>query len=74
MASSSSSPAASPLVHPVSEKLARDNFLVWKAQILPAVRGAQLMGFLDGKAVEPAKTVQVKGEDGEESKPNPAYL
>jgi hypothetical protein len=32
----------------VSEKLTRDNYMLWKAQVLPTVRGAQLMGYLDG--------------------------
>lgn len=38
------------LAHPVSEMLMRENYLLWKAQVLPAVRGVQLMGYLDSKA------------------------
>lgn len=73
MASSSSSFTAQ-LGPPVAEKLTRDNHLLWKAQFLPTVRGAQLMGILDGSTSAPAKTMEV--EDAEKKKkivPNPEY-
>lgn len=46
---------SNPLSQVVSEKLTRENFLLWKAQILPAIRGAQLMGYLDGTTAAPAE-------------------
>ena len=52
-----------PLGSPVSEKLARDNFMLWKAQILPAIRGAQLMGILDGTTPKPPPTIKVEKAD-----------
>jgi hypothetical protein len=34
--------AAAALLQPISEKLTRSNFPVWKALVLSALRGAQL--------------------------------
>jgi hypothetical protein len=49
----------------VSEKLSRGNYLIW---------GAQLMGYLDGSVVEPAKEIKAKDKDGDEIMiPNPDY-
>lgn len=79
MASSSSSTLSSSAVlgHPVSEKLSRDNFLVWRAQVLPAVRGAQLTGYLDGTKEVPSPEITVEKKVGDdlvkESVNNPAY-
>lgn len=62
------------LGHPVSEKLTRENYLLWKAQILPAVRGAQLMGYLDGSSKVPEEYIKEKKADSSEVlTPNPAY-
>jgi len=69
MASSSTSSSIQ-LGSTVSEKLTRDNFVLWKAQFLPAVRGAQLMGILDGKIPQPPKTVE---DDKKQQVPNPEY-
>ncbi|KAF0904762.1 hypothetical protein E2562_037002 [Oryza meyeriana var. granulata] len=79
MASSSSSTLASSAVlgHPISEKLSRDNFLVWRAQVLRAVRGAQLTGYLDGTKEVPSPTITVEKKVGDqvvkELVNNPAY-
>jgi hypothetical protein len=75
MASSSSSPLfVAPLGHPVTEKLTRNNFPLWKAQVLPAIRGAQLEGFLDGTVAKPPLEIEVQGADGKKTKvPNEAY-
>ena len=48
MAASSSTLAGNPFSRDVAEKLTAENFLVWKAVVLPAVRGARLFGYLDG--------------------------
>ena len=65
-------PTSSALGHPVNEKLTRDNFLLWKAQVLPAIRGAQLMGYLDGQTVAPAQEVEVTSEGKTEKVANTA--
>lgn len=65
---------AAALGGPPSEKLTQANFLFWKGQVLPALRGAQVMGLLDGTDPAPNKTMEV--EDSEKNKvtiPNPAY-
>jgi hypothetical protein len=46
-----------------------DNFLLWKAQVLPATRGAQLMGYLDG-TTEPSKIVEVVKDNKKQAVPN----
>jgi hypothetical protein len=37
---SNSSSSTSSLGHPISKKLTRNNFLLWKAQVIPVVRSA----------------------------------
>jgi hypothetical protein len=62
---------------PASEKLTRSNFVLWKAQVLTVLRGAQLTEFLDGSnpAPEEKLMIKVQKEKAEEVKevPNPAY-
>ena len=74
MASSSAASASPALGPPASEKLARDNYRLWKAQVLPAIRGAQLMGILEGKTSAPPQLIEV--ENAEKKKmivPNEEY-
>jgi hypothetical protein len=71
----SSSALAAALGAPPAQQLTRSNFLLWKALVLPAFRGANVMSHLDGSDRAPAKTVEV--EDSEKNKtqvPNPAYI
>ena len=58
-----------------SEKLTRVNFPLWQAQVLPAIRGAQAMGLLDGTDAAPAKMVTMETADKTSSKTttNPDY-
>ncbi|XP_071678578.1 uncharacterized protein [Lolium perenne] len=72
--SSTSASGAAALNITISEKLTRDNFLLWQTQVLPEIRGAQLFGFLDGSVEEPAKTVKTTDKDGAEvTVPNPEH-
>jgi hypothetical protein len=73
MTSSSPAPTAIPLM-PVSEKLARDNHTVWKAQVVVALRGTQLYGFLDGTSIKPAEQIKAKVGSDEEYIFNPAFV
>ncbi|XP_072147470.1 uncharacterized protein [Setaria viridis] len=72
MASSSNSLAM--LGPAIFEKLSRDNFLLWKAQIPSAIKGARFMGILDGSSKAPAKTMSVeKADKRKEEVLKPAY-
>jgi hypothetical protein len=65
--SSSSSPmTGGSLSGVVSEKLSRGNYLIWQSSILPEIRGAQRMGYLDGSAMKPAKEIKAKDKAGVE--------
>jgi hypothetical protein len=58
----------------VSKKLTRENYILWKAQVLTAIRGARLDEFLDGSASVPNKTIQVEQADKtRKDEENPAY-
>jgi hypothetical protein len=72
--SSSSMPAGSPLTVIVTEKLNRDNFLLWQAQVMPDICGAQLYEFLDGSTPAPEKVLKTTDASGKEvTLPNPEY-
>ena len=43
-----SSHSLSPIQHLITIKLNRDNYLLWKAQIIPYLKGLHLFGFIDG--------------------------
>lgn len=73
MASSSNS-ATNPLSgQVVPEKLTRNNFLLWKTQILPIIRGARMEGYLTGATRAPSAAIDVKEGDKVVTKINPAY-
>jgi len=76
MASSSSFPAGAPplLGAPVSEKLTRENYILWKAQVMPAIRGSNLVAILDGTLQAPRATMKVvKDDKTKEVVPNPEH-
>ena len=62
---------------PVCEKLSHGNHVLWKAQVLAVLRGAQLTGFLDGTNKAPAENNVIKSqkESDEDTQkvPNPAF-
>jgi hypothetical protein len=73
MTSTSSSMGAA-LGPKISEKLTWENYVLWKAQILPAIRGAQLEGILYGTTKAPTSTLVIKKDSKpDEEVPNPAY-
>lgn len=77
MANSSSSSSAvqgtALLGLPIFEKLSKGNFALWKLQVLPAIKGAQLQGYLDGSTPAPPATIAVKTGDKETMADNPEY-
>jgi hypothetical protein len=62
---------------PIGEKLSRGNHVLWKAQVLAVLRGAQLASFLDGTNKAPAEKIMIKSqkESNEDTQevPNPAF-
>ena len=66
-------PAVPNLAQMVTVKLSRDNYLLWKAQIVPILRGHWLLGFLDGSQAAPPMRVSVSTEKGAELTPNQEY-
>ena len=59
--------------HLVTIKLNCENYLLWKAQIVPYLRGQHLFGFLDGSRPAPLQTLTVTAADIPTSQPNPDY-
>jgi len=63
--SSSNSPATPPHSSVISMpsvaivKLNHDNFLLWKAQLVPYFRGQDLFGYIDGSIPKPPKIISV---------------
>jgi hypothetical protein len=45
---------------PMSEKLTRNNHMLWRTQVLAVLRSAQLARFLDGTNKPPTEKIQVK--------------
>lgn len=73
MASSSSS-APSLFSNKVSKKLTSDNFLPWKALVLPQIRVSGLYDYLDGNLHAPEKIISSTDIDGKTVvRPNPLY-
>jgi hypothetical protein len=55
-------------------KLTRENFLYWQTQVLPSLRGARVMGLLDGFDAAPPKFLEVEDEHKKKTTvPNPAF-
>ncbi|XP_073360778.1 uncharacterized protein [Aegilops tauschii subsp. strangulata] len=72
--SSTSITAALNLGAPPTEKLTKTNYILWKAQVMPGLRGAQVTGLLDGTDAAPPKTVQQQQADKTVAMaPNPLY-
>jgi hypothetical protein len=55
----------------VTEKLTRSNFLLWRALVVSALKGAQLSEFLNGDVVAPATTLIAN--DKKTKVPNPEF-
>jgi uncharacterized membrane protein YgcG len=64
---------ATPLGLPISEKLSKNNLQLWKLQVLPAIRGAQLEEHLASTAIPPPKEIVVKQGGTETKEVNPEF-
>jgi hypothetical protein len=67
-----SSAALPALGYPVTEKLAKNNHSLWKAQVSSALKGAKMVGYVDDTVQAPAKTVATNATDATQV-PNPDY-
>jgi hypothetical protein len=75
MASSSSfvPPAVYTLGYPVTEKLARNNFPLWKAHVLLAIKRAQVAHYLDKNTPVPPESIPSAKDKPYDLVPNPEY-
>jgi hypothetical protein len=48
---------------PISEKLMKNNYRLWCAQIMPPIHAAQMEGLLTDTKTMPAKTLASKTDD-----------
>src|ERR1043165_7443693 len=64
--SSTSSPGMVSKGPPPAEKLSRTNLLLWKAIVLPNIKGAQMEHYLDAATPEPPATALMTKTDGKE--------
>jgi hypothetical protein len=75
MASLSSSAVPTPLLgQVVAIKLNKGNYALWRAQVLPIIRGAQIQGYLDGTSITLEKEVDVKIIDETTKESKPEYI
>ena len=60
----SSPTTLTPIHHLITIKLTRENYLLWKAQIVPYLKGQHLYGYLDGSTPAPPQsfTIEVDGD------------
>jgi hypothetical protein len=57
----------SPIQHLITIKLNRDNYLLWKAQIIPYLKGQHLFGFIDGTQPTPPKFLPLTSDASSQS-------
>jgi hypothetical protein len=74
ISSTSTTPSSLPHIqHLITIKLNRDNYLLWKAQIVPYLRGQHLYGFIDGTKPAPPPTLAVTASETTTVIPNPEF-
>ncbi|KAK1644819.1 hypothetical protein QYE76_062624 [Lolium multiflorum] len=74
MASSSATVIAAALGAPPTQLLTRKNVLVWKALVIPALRGACVLDLVEGRDKAPVETLDVEDADKQKTTViNPAY-
>ena len=71
--SSSSGAFQTSLNGQVTEKLTRTNYVLWRTQVIPQLRGTGVFGYVDGTQLEPARLLVTTKEGKEVSSPNPLH-
>jgi hypothetical protein len=59
--------------HLITIKLTRDNYLLWKAQIVPYLKGQHLFGYIDG-SIPASPQFLLPTTDITQPAPNPSFL
>lgn len=70
--SSASNPSLSALCAAITVRLDRENYLLWKAHVVPTLHSFELIGYIDGTCTAPSKMIPAATADAEPV-PNPAY-
>jgi hypothetical protein len=75
LASSSNTSVAPSFAYTITEKLARNNYQIWKLQVMVTLRGAQVASFIEADTVPLERFLKKEGDgtSQEEPKPNPDY-
>jgi hypothetical protein len=63
-----------PIQHLITIKLNQDNYLLWKAQIVPYLKGQNLFGFIDGSLPSPPSILSQTSTDLTQPPLNPDFL
>jgi hypothetical protein len=63
-----------PIHHLITIKLTLDNYLLWKAQILPYLKGQHLFGFVDGTQTPPPQYLPLTTTEPSHLRSNPKFL
>ncbi|KAJ0961773.1 hypothetical protein J5N97_029601 [Dioscorea zingiberensis] len=59
--------------HLINIKLTHDNYLLWKAQMIPYLRSQQLLGYTNGTVQAPARMITQGSDTGTTLVENPEY-
>ena len=59
--------------HLITIKLTRDNYLLWKAQIVPYLKGQHLFSFIDGSRLAPSQFLASQISASASDAPNPDF-
>ena len=51
-----------PFHHLITIKLTRENYLFWKAQVVPYLKGQRLYGYLDGSTLAPPQSLTIESD------------
>ena len=59
--------------HLITIKLTRENYLLWKAQVVPYLRGQHLFQFVDGSSTIPQPTITASSDGASTTIINPEF-
>ena len=59
--------------HLITIKLTHDNYLLWKAQIVPSLKGQHVYGYLDGSTPNPPQVITIEANGDTQALQNPEF-